>query len=135
MRLRIAYCCGIAAALIGCGRSQPLTLSPNAVLGIYVGRYSNGRVEVFTVRPDGTFLQSLTNNGIAVYSNEGKWEVDPDGLMFRDFILAVDVWNLNKGRPAKAHSFRPHWNPHGPAIVFSDDENYWIEKQTPKPHP
>jgi hypothetical protein len=104
------------------------------IVGSYAGQYENGLVESFTIKSDGTFSQSLSKGSIIVYSSEGRWQVDQSDVIFHNIFLAVDVWKLNGGKPVKTDSFRAHWNPHGPAIVFSEDEHYWVEKQSSQ-HP
>lgn len=119
----------IAGLLCGCGRPPVESLSPATIVGFYKGKYDNGSTEWFAVRADGTFSQSLSNGGGVVYSNVGRWQLNQTGVILSGVFLGVDVWKLHAGKPVKVDSFRVHWNPYGPAIVFSDDEHYWVVKQ------
>jgi hypothetical protein len=104
-----------------------MDLSSTALPGAYKGVYEDGQIEIFILKPDGTFSQSLSTDGKVLYTNEGRWKIDQADVIFQNIYLAEDVWNLNKGKPSKADSFRAHWNPYVPSI-FSPKKNIfgWI---------
>jgi len=58
------------------------------LIGTYVGRYEGGRVEVFHIREDGTFDQTLSLEGKTVYRNQGTWAFDrePWRVSFSDIM-------------------------------------------------
>jgi hypothetical protein len=58
------------------------------LIGTYVGRYEGGRVEVFHIREDGTFDQTLSLEGKTVYRNQGTWAIDrePGRVLFSDIM-------------------------------------------------
>ena len=122
----------ITGLSFGCDNKPVESLSPKSIAGSYVGKYENGSKESFLIKTNGTFSQILLSSGKIVYSNEGRWEVNQGDVILINVFLGVDVWNLHAGKPAKVDSFRAHWNSYGPAIVFSEDEHYWVEKQFPK---
>jgi hypothetical protein len=133
MQARAVILTLITGLLFGCDKKPVESLSPATVVGSYAGQYENGSTESFAIRLDGTFSQSLSNGGSVVYFNEGRWQLNQTDVILSNVFLGVDVWKLHAGKPAKVDSFRAHWNPHGPAIVFSEDEHYWVEKQVSKP--
>ena len=133
MQTRAVILTLITGLLFGCEKRPVESLAPATVVGSYVGQYENGSTESFAMRPDGTFFQSLSNSGGIVYSNEGHWQLNQTDVILSNVFLGVDVWKLHAGKPVKVDSFRAHWNPHGPAIVFSEDEHYWAEKLGSKP--
>jgi len=57
------------------------------LIGTYVGCYKGGRVEVFHIREDGTFDQTLMD-GKTVYKNQGTWAFDrePWDVVFSDIM-------------------------------------------------
>jgi hypothetical protein len=121
--------------LAGCGRA-PVPLTPANLVGSYKGTYSIGASETFVFRPDGTFSQTLTQSNQVVYSNEGQWEITTnhsDSVLLHSVLLAVDVSNINQGRPQRVDIYAAHWNRRVPGIVFSEEEHFWVDKQAPRP--
>ena len=117
--------------MAACNEKQPIQLSAGTLCGAYKGIYANGMTEVFVFRPEGTFTQSLTQSNRVLYTNEGQWEISKkrvDSIGLRNVFLAVDVWNLYGGKPAKVKYFHADWNSRWPGIVFSDEEGYWVKK-------
>ena len=57
------------------------------LIGTYVGHYEGGRVEVFHIREDGTFDQTLLD-GKTVYRNQGTWAIgrEPWDVVFSDIM-------------------------------------------------
>jgi hypothetical protein len=123
----------LACLLIGCDKR--VELSSTTLPGTYIGNYENGQTEIFVIKQDGTFSQSLSSSNKIIYTNQGRWEIDTQTntylrtITFRNVYLAVDVWNLSKGQPRKVDSFDVYWSPHGPGITFSDEEHFWADKQ------
>jgi len=126
--------------LSGCGKA-PLNLTPANLAGLYKGTYSNGATESFTFKPDGTFIQILTQSNQVVYSNEGQWEIATnysDSILLHSVLLALDVSKINQGRPQRLEVYSAHWNRRVPGIVFSEEEHFWVNKQDAgpaQPHP
>jgi len=126
-----------ASILVGCDKR--VELSSETLRGTYIGTYENGRTEIFVIKSDGTFSQSLSQSNNVLYTNQGRWEIDTQTntflrtITFRNVYLAVDVWNLNKGKPRKVDWFHAFWSPHGPGITFSDEEHFWVDKQPGNP--
>jgi hypothetical protein len=72
-------CLGVA----GCGWGD---FPDSDLIGTYVGRYEGGRVEVFHVREDGTFDQTLSQEGKTIYRNQGTWAIDRGRVVFSDIL-------------------------------------------------
>jgi len=118
---------------VGC--DERVELSSTTLPGTYKGSYDNGKTEIFVMNPNGTFLQTLSNNGEILYTNVGRWEIDAQTntilrtISLRNVYLAVDVWSLSKGQPRKVDLYHASWSPYNPSITFSDDEHFWVMKQ------
>lgn len=104
--------------------------TPSSVPGYYLGNYGGG-VEVFEIRQDGTFTQTFTQNSRQLYTNTGRWHIDGTEVVFSPFIAAFDFSVI------PIQFFPKHGDMHGglwdsmyPRIVFSDEMNYWIIRQT-----
>jgi serine/threonine protein kinase/sugar lactone lactonase YvrE len=99
--------------------------------GASVVLWSNRRQDIFVVRPDGTGMRALTNDGlafrdrvprwapdgtrIAFYSNRdggwGVWAVSPDGSGLRQLI-----------RPGGRTLIYPLWSPDGTRLLTTDNQ-------------
>jgi hypothetical protein len=119
----------VGMLLTGCKEKPVVNLSQATIVGIYKGTYGSGSTESFAIKADGTFTQSLSKNNSLLYSNVGNWHIDQAGIVFQNIYLANDVWHLNQGKPALVDSFRAHWNPRVPTIVFSDEQQFWVVRQ------
>jgi hypothetical protein len=79
----------ILAAALGllCLGVAGCDIPDSELIGTYVGHYEGGRVEVFHIRKDGTFDQTLLD-GKTVYRNQGTWKFgrDPERVSFSDII-------------------------------------------------
>jgi len=116
--------------LSGCDNKPDVSLSAASVVGSYIGSYTEGATESFVILADGTFSQSLSVSNQPVYTNSGRWQIDSQNVCFSNIMLAKDVWNLSQGKPRQQDFYRAYWNPYGPMIIFSDEDHFWIEKQT-----
>jgi len=89
-------CALVAAALIGCKR--PTEVSP--VYGTYVADYP-AAAETLTLKPDGTFVQSVTLHGHGrPVTTTGHWRFDqPTAFVIFDsgYIEVLDVFG--RARP------------------------------------
>jgi hypothetical protein len=79
----------ILAAALGllCLGVAGCDIPDSELIGTYVGHYEGGRVEVFHIREDGTFDQTMMD-GKTVYRNQGTWKFgrDPERVSFSDII-------------------------------------------------
>jgi len=102
-------CLGIA----GCGWLEGWLEGPDSeLIGTYVGRYEGGRVEVFHVREDGTFDQTLSQEGKTIYRNQGTWAIKRRCLGLRRWAVFYDImspFEPQGGGPIKASQ---NWMPH-----------------------
>ncbi len=120
--------------LTGCeDRRKTIILSSTSLPGVYKGTYKNGQTETFTIKSNGVFSQCLSKDGVVLHTNEGRWKIDKGDVVFNDVYLAIDVWKYNNGLPFKTTIFRASWDSHVPSIVFSDDQHYWLDKQSEVP--
>jgi len=62
------------------------------LIGTYVDHYEGGRVEVFHIREDGTFDQTLMD-GKTVYRNQGTWAFgrEPERVSFSDIMSPIQT--------------------------------------------
>jgi len=79
----------ILAAALGllCLGVAGCDIPDSELIGTYVGHYEGGRVEVFHIRKDGTFDQTLLD-GKTVYRNQGTWAFDrkPGCVLFSEIM-------------------------------------------------
>lgn len=106
------------------------------VPGSYEGKYG-GLVEVFDLRPDGTFTQTLTRGSEMLYTNNGRWRISGRMIVFDDVFCAID----DTGKVAKEPKVRSvnlsglwvagdrGWR----CISFNVDADYQIQRTIPSP--
>ena len=79
----------ILAAALGllCLGVAGCDIPDSELIGTYVGHYEGGRVEVFHIREDGTFDQTLLD-GKTVYRNQGTWAFtrEPWDVVFSEIL-------------------------------------------------
>ena len=115
--------------LLGCARQQ--SPSTEAIPGKYRGEYMNAS-ESFELRPDLTFVQELTLNGVLVYRNEGTWRIDNTDVAFDHFFYSIQRGSTKVVVPKiGTDNVRGLWvTLNGRSeIVFDVDHNYRIKKQ------
>jgi hypothetical protein len=114
---------------VGTRAAEP-AVSPDGSTLAFAGTAADGRVNVWTVRIDGTDLRRLTND--AFRADQPAWSPDGSRLAFRSFRRGIpEIWVMNadgsEPLPLLAtptmipeeESHHPVWLPHGQTLVFT----------------
>ncbi len=90
----------------------------------FVSTRDAGSEEIYTINPDGTDLQRLTNNGVS--DEMPAWSADGDRIAF-ERGSAIAVMNADgSGQQQIATDARlPAWSPSGLRIAFARDQALW----------
>ena len=106
----------LCLGVVGCVWSD---IPDSELIGTYVGRYEGGRVEVFHIREDGTFDQTMSQDGKTVYSNQGTWALDRGYVEFSDIMSPFEVKGGPVWMPHFADGTRAGWSRRQGLIEFN----------------
>jgi hypothetical protein len=127
------------ALFSGCKKTAPPALSEDRVRDLISGKYEgdyDGGWEYFDVRTNGTFSQTFIQNGVTVYSLEGKWTFekmeDRYLVWFGPFMDLRDAIVAKGGSPEKVASCQATFYEDEPRIYFFRKIYYFVVKPAEK---
>jgi len=130
--LIVAACCGAVPCLawpLGC---EYVPLTEENLVGTWKGKYTTGGEEVIVIRADGTYEQTYTRKGTTLYRNSGAWSIgEGNTVWFHDSLRALGFSRDPDGNPRwRGTSGAAYSYLSGPVLFFSNDNDYFVRKQT-----